>query len=40
MSKRLHELAKEWNQNPKDLLAVAERVGIAASARKRSTDDG
>ncbi len=28
MLKRIHELAKEWGQNPKDLLAVAERVGI------------
>src|SRR5262245_36192911 len=28
MSKRIHELAKEWGQNPKDLLAVAERVGL------------
>ncbi len=36
MSKRIHELAKEWSQNPKDLLAVAERVGIRGK-RPQST---
>ena len=40
MSKRIHELAKEWGQNPKDLLAVAERVGLRGKRSQSSlTDD-
>ena len=40
MSKRIHELAKEWGQNPKDLLTVAERVGIRGKRSQSAlTDD-
>ena len=40
MSKRIHELAKEWGQNPKDLLVVAERVGIRGKRSQSAlTDD-
>src|SRR5262245_38227817 len=40
MSKRIHELAKEWSQNPKDLLIVAERVGIRGKRPQSTlTDD-
>jgi translation initiation factor IF-2 len=40
MSKRIHELAKEWGQNPKDLLAVAERVGLRGKRSQSSlTED-
>jgi translation initiation factor IF-2 len=40
MSKRIHELAKEWSQNPKDLLTVAERVGIRGKRPQSTlTDD-
>src|SRR5262245_51330254 len=40
MSKRIHELAKEWGQNPKDLLAMAERVGLRGKRSQSSlTED-
>ena len=39
MSKRIHELAKEWGQNPKDLLAVAERVGIRGKRSQSALTD-
>jgi translation initiation factor IF-2 len=40
MSKRIHELAREWSQNPKDLLVVAERVGIRGKRSQSAlTDD-
>jgi translation initiation factor IF-2 len=40
MSKRIHELAKEWGQNPKDLLVIAERVGIRGKRSQSAlTDD-
>src|SRR4029077_7305305 len=39
MSKRIHELAKEWNQNPKDLLAMAERVGLRGKRSQSSLTD-
>jgi translation initiation factor IF-2 len=39
MSKRIHELAKEWGQNPKDLLVVAERVGIRGKRSQSALTD-
>src|SRR5262245_11819938 len=39
MSKRIHELAKEWGQNPKDLLTVAERVGIRGKRSQSALTD-
>jgi translation initiation factor IF-2 len=39
MSKRIHELAKEWNQNPKDLLAMAERVGLRGKRSQSALTD-
>src|SRR5262249_45603064 len=40
MSKRIHELAKDWGQNPQDLLAVAARVGLRGKRSQSSlTDD-
>jgi translation initiation factor IF-2 len=39
MSKRIHELAKEWGQNPKDLLAMAERVGLRGKRSQSSLTD-
>jgi len=39
MSKRIHELAKEWGHNPKDLIAVAERLGIRGKRSQSSLTD-
>jgi translation initiation factor IF-2 len=39
MSKRVHELAKEWGIQPKDLLAGAERLGIRAKRTQSSITD-
>src|SRR5690242_7462996 len=40
MSKRIHELAKEWNVSPKDLIAGLEKVGIRGKRSQSSlTDD-
>ncbi len=39
MSKRIHEVAKEWGQNPKDLLVVAERVGIRGKRSQSALTD-
>src|SRR4029453_9141512 len=40
MSKRIHELAKEWSQNPKDLLRLAEPLGIRGKRPQSTlTDD-
>ena len=39
MSKRIHELAREWNQNPKDLLAMAERVGLRGKRSQSALTD-
>ena len=39
MSKRVHELAKEWAVNPKDLLAAAERINIRSKRSQSSLTD-
>jgi len=39
MSKRIHELAKEWGQSPKDVLACAERLGIQGKRSQSSFTD-
>src|SRR6516225_7022670 len=39
MSKRIHELAKEWGSNPKDLIARAERLGIRGKRSQSSVTD-
>ncbi len=40
MSRRIHELAKEWGVAPKDLLAGAEKVGLRGKRSQSSfTDD-
>jgi translation initiation factor IF-2 len=39
MSKRMHELAKEWGHNPKDLIAVAERLGIRGKRSQSALTD-
>jgi translation initiation factor IF-2 len=40
MSKRIHELAKEWAVQPKDLLSAIERVGIRGKKSQSTlTDD-
>jgi translation initiation factor IF-2 len=39
MSKRIHELAKEWNVSPKDLLAGAEKLGIRGKKAQSSLTD-
>ncbi|HWP66840.1 MAG TPA: translation initiation factor IF-2 N-terminal domain-containing protein, partial [Candidatus Limnocylindria bacterium] len=36
MSKRIHELAKEWGQSPKDVLAAAERLGMRGKRSQSS----
>jgi translation initiation factor IF-2 len=36
MSKRIHELAKEWGQSPKDVLACAERLGMQGKRSQSS----
>src|SRR5262245_41763948 len=39
MSKRIHELAREWGSNPKDLIAMAERLGIRGKRSQSSVTD-
>src|SRR5215813_3016076 len=40
MSKRIHELAKEWDISPKDLLGAIEKAGIRGKRSQSSlTDD-
>src|SRR5689334_16456247 len=40
MAKRIHELAKEWNVAPKDVIARAEPIGIRGKRTQRSlTED-
>jgi len=39
MSKRIHELAKEWNVQPKDLLAGLEKLGIRGKRSQSSLSD-
>jgi translation initiation factor IF-2 len=39
MSKRIHELAKEWNVSPKDLLAGLEKVAIRGKKAQSSLTD-
>jgi translation initiation factor IF-2 len=39
MSKRIHELAKEWGQSPKDVLACAERLGMEGKRSQSSFTD-
>ena len=39
MSKRIHELAKELGQTPKDLIATAERLGIRGKRSQSSVSE-
>ena len=39
MSKRIHELAKEWAVQPKDLLAGLEKLGIRGKRSQSSLTD-
>ncbi|HYR96989.1 MAG TPA: translation initiation factor IF-2 N-terminal domain-containing protein, partial [Candidatus Binatus sp.] len=39
MSKRIHELAKEWGVQPKDLLAGVEKLGIRGKRSQSSLSD-
>src|SRR5690242_16411224 len=39
MSKRIHELAKEWAVQPKDLVAGLEKVGIRGKRSQSSLTD-
>ncbi len=39
MSKRIHELAKEWNVQPKDLLAGLEKLAIRGKRSQSSLTD-
>jgi translation initiation factor IF-2 len=39
MSKRIHELAKEWGVSPKDMLARAEKLGIRGKRSQSSLSD-
>jgi translation initiation factor IF-2 len=39
MSKRIHELAKDWGQTPKDLIALAERLGIKGKRSQSAVSD-
>ncbi len=39
MAKRIHELAKEWNVAPKDVIARAERIGIRGKRSQSSLTD-
>src|SRR5438552_1031379 len=39
MSKRIHELAKEWNVLPKDLITGLEKVGIRGKRSQSSLSD-
>ena len=36
MSKRIHELAKEWSVAPKDLLSGVEKVGIVTDGMRKA----
>jgi translation initiation factor IF-2 len=39
MSKRIHQLAKEWNSSTKEVLECAERLGIAGKRAQSSLTD-
>src|SRR5262245_50293456 len=39
MSKRIHELAREWNKEPKDVIAAAERIGVRGKRSQSSLTD-
>src|SRR5437773_9279210 len=39
MSRRIHELAREWGVQPKDLLATLEKVGIRGKRSQSSLAD-
>src|SRR5439155_25906644 len=39
MSKRIHELAKEWNVQPKDLVGGLEELGIRGKRSQSSLTD-
>src|SRR2546429_1145191 len=39
MSKRIHELAKEWDVQPKDLMAGLEKLGIPGKRSQSSLTD-
>src|SRR2546428_10704878 len=39
MSKRIHELAREWNVQPKDLVAGLEKLGIRGKPPQSSLTD-
>src|SRR5215471_12230804 len=39
MSKRIHELSKEWNVLPKDLIGGLEKVGIRGKRSQSSLTD-
>jgi translation initiation factor IF-2 len=39
MSKRIHELAKEWNVAPKDVLAAAEQAGMKGKRSQSTVTD-
>jgi translation initiation factor IF-2 len=39
MAKRIHELAKEWDVTPKDLLACAERIGLRGRKSQSTVTD-
>src|ERR1043166_4330867 len=39
MSKRIHELAKDWGVSPKDVMASLERIGIRGKRSQSSLSD-
>jgi hypothetical protein len=39
MSKRIHELAKEWAVQPKDVLAAAEQIGMKGKRSQSTVTD-
>src|SRR5256885_16959406 len=39
MSKRIHELAKDWGVAPKDILARAEKLGLRGKRSQSSLTD-
>ena len=39
MSKRIHELAKEWGVAPKDMMAALERIGVRGKRSQSSLSD-
>jgi hypothetical protein len=39
MSKRVHELAKEWGQTTKDVVSCAERLGIHGKKAQSSLSE-